>query len=120
MLEDMAFYDEFSFDSVLPKRFIAAISEMVLAFALLAQQCKKDYIEFDRPQNSYKQAKIRKVKKVGNNNYTITQSQSKVVPKKSDSMSNKTRKPPTNSMPHRNESIVATKSKIPKEKKCLR
>ena len=58
--------------------------------------------------------KPRRVQEVGNSNYAITRSQSKVVPKKSDNMSTKSRKLPTVSMPHRNESTPLTKVKSPK------
>ena len=62
MLEDMACYDEFNSDSVLSEKFTVAMSEMVLAFALLAQQCKEDYLEYARPQIPCGQTKHRKVK----------------------------------------------------------
>ena len=68
----MAFYEEFDSDYVLPEKFTAAMSDMVSAFALLAQQCKEDYLEFNGPQNPYEQPKPRRVKEVGNSGYAIT------------------------------------------------
>ena len=70
----MAFYEEFDSDYVLPEKFTTTISEMVSAFALLAQQCKEDYLEFDGPQFSNEQPRPFMVKEVGNRSYTISRS----------------------------------------------
>ena len=116
----MGFYEEIYSDYVFPEKFATAMSEMVSAFALLAQQCKEDYLEFDGPHFQHEQMKPRRVKEVGHGNYAITRSQSKVVPKKNDNMSAKPKETLTSSVPPRNDGTPITRRVLVKSRETTR